>query len=610
MTAMRFSGTLAAVGLLVALSGCATWERSAACPAGTQDLPDCPPAGAIDDPFISELHAQRTWIPGDQLDIDPVELGKQAEIPVQHARAKFLGSTRRGALDSLAAKLWMIDNARHTVDAAYYIFKRDLIGDSILGAMCNAVRRGVDVRFMVDSIGSIHPNHEGLKALGTCAESAGFMRNAKGELTTRKARVQVVVFNAISKLFINVNRRSHDKLLIVDGNFPDRAMVMTGGRNISLSYYGINADGSPDPAAYMDAEIIVRGSRQTTAGDETVGEVSEAYFTLLFFFENNHRLRPIRSSRARKRYSVLRGMAQDQLAELKAMPEVDARIGAMSDYMENGWVDVQVLLAHEFGNLTDVDVFSDPVGNMERNPNSIQHLLATLSHQGQKHARLVSPYLFLTEFYDADGNEVLDGARSLHRWLEGDPDRGLEIITNSVLTSDNFGAQSVIDMNMAPRMLLSEDLQEAWRVGREDGETSAGPIGSAEWQKLVHHPRLAIYETGRLDDRELGGDVDYGKLHAKYIILDDGGFVGTTNFDYRSRLLNNEMGFFFESQTLADQMNADFELLKSRSYRWGSPEWLQMRQELFKTRGIKANTARSQRSIYWLLRETGLDRQF
>ena len=30
--------------------------------------------------------------------------------------------------------------------------------------------------------------------------------------------------------------------------------------------------------------------------------------------------------------------------------------------------------------------------------------------------------------------------------------------------------------------------------------------------------------------------------------MDDGGFVGTTNFDHRSRLPNNEMGFFLESE--------------------------------------------------------------
>jgi putative cardiolipin synthase len=606
MRSIRFAITFS---LLIALSGCATTGKPAACPAGTQDLPGCPPAGAISDAFIDRLYTERTWVPGNELTFDPIEVGKQAEIPIQHAEAKFLGGTAEDALNSLAAKIWMIDNAQHTVDATYYIFKRDLVGESLLGALCNAVKRGVDVRFMVDSIGSMDSNHRGLKALETCADDAGFIRNADGQLTTRKARVQVVIFNAISKIFVNANRRSHDKFLIVDGSFPGRAMAMTGGRNISLSYYGILADGSPNPDTYMDAEILLRTPAQWTSDADTVGEVSESYFTLLFFFQNNLRLRPARSSLARKLYEEIQQTAQDRLSELKAIPSMQERLEAMPEYMASDWTKAKVLLAHEFGNLTNRDVFNDPVEKIKQNPNSIQHFLATVAYQDATHVRFVSPYLFSPEFYDSDGNEILDGARDVHRWLEADPQRTIEIITNSVLTSDNFPAQSVIDMNMAPRMLLPKDWQEAWMNRREDGEQNASLVGGEDWKKLIEHPRLFIYETGRLDDRLIGGDVDYGKLHSKYIIMDDGGFVGTTNFDHRSRLLNNEMGFFLESEELTRRMNADFDLLKSRSYRWGSPEWLEMRQRLFQARGIKANTAKSQRGIYKFLRATGIDKQ-
>jgi phosphatidylserine/phosphatidylglycerophosphate/cardiolipin synthase-like enzyme len=41
---------------------------------------------------------------------------------------------------SLAAKIWSIENAQHTVDATYYIFKPDLVGYAVLGALCNAVK--------------------------------------------------------------------------------------------------------------------------------------------------------------------------------------------------------------------------------------------------------------------------------------------------------------------------------------------------------------------------------------------------------------------------------------------------------------------------------------
>ncbi|MBW2666130.1 MAG: hypothetical protein JRE13_07550, partial [Deltaproteobacteria bacterium] len=360
-----------ALALLATITGCASLGPPEVCPAGTQDLPDCPPIGAIVDPTISALYDNRTWIPPGELAADPIELGKNAKIPIQSAEVRFVGSTNEDALNSLAAKIWLIENAQHTIDATYYIFKPDLIGGAMLGALCNAVKRGVDVRFMVDSLGSMDPDHSGMKGLERCAREAGFMRNAAGELTTKKARVQAMVFNAISKVFVNANRRSHDKLLVVDGTFPDRTVVMTGGRNISLSYYGIREDGSTDPDTYLDAEILLRNGPASKPGESNVGQVSGDYFTLLFLFDNNQRLRPLPGYS----YESDRRDAQEKLATLKAIPGVKERLNAMPDFFSKGWTDSRVVLAHEFGNLTNDDVFTDVVENLRQNPNSIQYML-------------------------------------------------------------------------------------------------------------------------------------------------------------------------------------------------------------------------------------------
>jgi len=69
------------------------------------------------------------------------------------------------------------------------------------------------------------------------------------------------------------------------------------------------------------------------------------------------------------------------------------------------------------------------------------------------------------------------------------------------------------------------------------------------------------------------------------------------------------MGFFFEGEELANELNADFERLKSRSYLWGSPEWLEMRRRLYELGGMKGNTAKGQRAIYKSLKVIGLDNQ-
>ena len=302
---------------LVLLSACAATSKQPACPDGTQDLPDCPPQAAIDDPEINALYEARTWVSEAELGEDLIELGKNAEIPVQQARTKFLGPNDEAAITSLAVKLWMIENAEHTIDFTYYIFKTDLVGNAMLGALCNAVRRGVDVRVTVDSLGSISGgSHSALRALETCADDAGFMRNSQGQLTTKKARVQVVIFNAVTKLN-SPNRRSHDKLLVKDGSFEGKAVMITGGRNISGDYYGIQGDGTPDPDPFRDAEILIRGAENPTGESMTVGELSESYSSILFLLHLNKRIKPVHNETNDRVYANLRAKSLETLKTLK-----------------------------------------------------------------------------------------------------------------------------------------------------------------------------------------------------------------------------------------------------------------------------------------------------
>ena len=147
------------------------------CPAGTQQLEGCPPLGAIEDADVRELYESRSWRTAKELEEDPVEFGRDAKIPINRARTKFIGSTDEGGLTSLAAKIHMIEQAEYTVDVVYYIFSNDLVGLAILGALCEAVERGVDVRILVDSLGSNGFKKKYLKALESCALNAGFIRN-------------------------------------------------------------------------------------------------------------------------------------------------------------------------------------------------------------------------------------------------------------------------------------------------------------------------------------------------------------------------------------------------------------------------------------------------
>lgn len=560
--------------------------------------------------YIRLLHQSRTWIPEHQLTEDPLEVGKNAKIPISHEDVKVLGPSEDDALNSLALKIWMLENAQHTIDVVYYIFTPDLAGQAIYGALCNAVKRGVDVRIMVDSIGSLSPFHTELLALTTCADQAGYMHTVDGHKTPYKARIQAVIFNAITRSTSWSNRRSHDKIMVVDGAFPSRSIVITGGRNMSLAYYGIKEDGSNDNHVYRDLEVILKPGPHDTFAEYTVGDVSTMYYSLLFLHNGNRLLKPTYHSVegdivSYDPYQHEREKAQTSLNQLKNLPKISQRMNNMSHFLNTGFYDSKVILAHELGNLNSVEVVEDAIENKNDNKNSIRILFERIVTKGS--LKVISPYLFVPRYEDDNGVVFHDGIAIVHEWLESHPTNQIDIITNSVLTSDNFLAQSVIDMDLAPRLLLTPELRKAWVNSLKEGELNPDLIESDEWKRQINNPKINIYEMGRLDSAKLGrGEKHYGKLHAKLIMGDKSSFVGTSNLDYRSRLYNNEMGFYIEDSSIQQELNGIFEDLKNDSYRWGTPEWLQMRKEVIEQGGLKGWSTKRQRFIYNFLISSGL----
>jgi len=559
---------------------------------------------AVDDGDVNRMYDQRAWYKAEELTIDPIEYANEASIPIEDAKAKIVGSSYENSVFSLAVKIWLIDHAEHSVDAGYYIFRSDLVGSAFLGALCQAVQRGVDVRMLVDSFGSIHPLHPSLKAFTTCADNAGQIINGDGLLTTRKARAQSVIFNAISKVFVNHNRRSHDKLLIVDGAFPDKSWIMTGGRNITLSYYGFRKDGSKDLSAYKDMEILVK-PKNVSGMTNTVGQTTERYFDILFSHGTNKQLNPKLSYRRQHKKLI------ESLERIRQMPDFAKAYNGVPEYLFKDLHPAKIRLAHELGNLVNRNVVSQYDKNIQKNTNSIMGMvdrIARIDSGGRPQTiRLVSPYLFIAKYEREDGTVYYDGKEAIYEWLGKHPGNVLEIVTNSVLTSDNFFAQAFIDMDTAPRLLLTPEFEEQWQQPIKKSELNPKLVESAEWQEMISNPRIRIYQTGKIDSNLLGGEVAYGKLHAKFYLSDVVGFVGTTNLDYRSRLFNNEMGYFFTSEELIEDLIEEFETLKSQSYLWGSPEWLEMRAAVREKGGFfKSLWTKGQHSTFGKLTRTGL----
>ncbi|MGF1755866.1 phospholipase D-like domain-containing protein, partial [Vibrio makurazakiensis] len=558
------------------------------------------------DHWTKEHMESRRWRSAEEQEVDYIKLASENALPVQPAEVKVIGTSTENAVDSLAAKIYLIENAKYTVDLTYYIYADDLAGRAIQGALCNAVQRGVDIRIMVDSLGSFSMNNSNLKGLMQCANNAGFVTDQTGKKTNQQARVQATVFNALTDGDSKINNRSHDKLLIIDGAYPNNAWVMTGGRNVSLHYYGLDDKGKRDRSAFKDIEIIVRPVQGATE-KTSPSQLAEYYYSVLFSKPGNKKLSTLLS------YNRDMSELKASLSRLKASTVFNASYQNIQAYLSSGFSLAETKFAHELDNLNASDVVEKYSVNKKANSNSISGLLARLTYSDKsiKNIRVVSPYLFLQSDLFKDEGVLEQELNTTKAWLDQDPERSIEIITNSVLTSDNFFTQAVIDMHTVPTMLMPTELKEQWLDDDlENNELNEAFVKSESWKSIANHPRVHFYQLGKKDSVLLGGNKHYGKLHAKFLIFDDYAFVGTTNLDFRSLLYNNEVGFFLSGETVLNELNDEFDLLKSYSTRWGSDDWLKMRHLLREAGGMKGTTSNNQREIYSLLESTGLKYQF
>jgi cardiolipin synthase len=102
------------------------------------------------------------------------------------------------------------------VNLSTYILDRDAVGARIISALCTAAQRGVEVRVLVDG-------------LGTSRAAIAMARRLRG------AGAMLSIFHPLFGLWVrrpSINMRNHRKLLIIDGRIG-----FTGGINISSRHF-------------------------------------------------------------------------------------------------------------------------------------------------------------------------------------------------------------------------------------------------------------------------------------------------------------------------------------------------------------------------------------
>ncbi|KGJ04501.1 Phosphatidylserine/phosphatidylglycerophosphate/cardiolipin synthase [Paracoccus halophilus] len=148
--------------------------------------------------------------------------------------------------DALASRLSLIERAERSIDAQYYIWHDDLSGIILLDALDRAARRGVRVRLLLDDNGV--PGLDGFLAALNAQEN--FQIRLFNPSTVRRPKMAGYAFD-----FMRMNRRMHNKSMIVDG-----LAAIIGGRNIGDEYFAISDSFYVDMDALAVGEIVPKAA--------------------------------------------------------------------------------------------------------------------------------------------------------------------------------------------------------------------------------------------------------------------------------------------------------------------------------------------------------------
>lgn len=115
-----------------------------------------------------------------------------------------------------AGLLAEIQQAQKSIDFEVYIFELDRLGKRILTALEAAAARGVEVRLMVDGVGSPSWNAPLLKTLEQNKLNARIYRPYPWVKMGLRFYPRMFQFHRLGNLFRKLNRRNHRKVCVID----------------------------------------------------------------------------------------------------------------------------------------------------------------------------------------------------------------------------------------------------------------------------------------------------------------------------------------------------------------------------------------------------------
>ena len=401
----------------------------------------------------------------------------------------------------LLTRVQMIDAAERTVDVQYFIFRGDATGQLITAALARAAARGLRVRVLVDDADTVAGDEQ---LLGLA----------------RDASVEIRIFNPFAyrghlrllrgaEFLFNMRRldyRMHNKLMIVDN-----AVALIGGRNIGNQYFQV------DPASqFADDDVFAAGpvvQRLSVAFDDYWNSRLSIPAAALC---NRLLLSPLAAPETIKRpdpglMASLDSSAVDYPALLRSG---EPYAGLVAGRLPLTWAQAQVVADSPY---------KKDVQNGRYRGRLMSRPVAAAMAGVKRELLMITPYFI-------PGKPEM---RVLTDLLAKDVEVG--ILTNSLMSSPELFVHAGYSTFRRTLLDAGADLYEL-------RSTLGNPRGSGQTS------RISSFGTY--------------SLHAKVFVFDrERIFIGSMNYDQRSKHLNTEIGVLIESPELATAAAARFALM-------------------------------------------------
>jgi putative cardiolipin synthase len=406
-------------------------------------------------------------------------------------------------VDGFQLRMQLIDAAQRTLDLQYYIFRGDETGRMLTDGLQRAADRGVRVRVLVDDGETVAGDEQILRLLA-------------------HPSVEVRIFNPFdyrghSRLLRNLDfalharrldYRMHNKLLVADN-----AVALIGGRNIGNQYFQIDPE-----SQFADDDVFSAGP--------IVSELSGTFDA----FWNSDLAIP---AKALKRTGppdtgiVARTEHENASRQSRTEPPKAAAIdyasllktgepfaGIASGRLPLVWTHAQV-------------VYDSPdkkqVGSGALPGRMIAHAVLDSIREVQSEFLLVTPYFIPAP----DELQLLKDLRGRQARVR--------VLTNSLESTTEIAAQAGYDHYRVP---LLEEGVELYEVRSLLGSVR----GSGQTAKVSRYGNYALHGKMYVFDRQ--------KL-----------FIGSMNYDQRSKRINTEIGLIIQSSELAQQTARRFDAM-------------------------------------------------